>query len=574
MRGAAGSHGGAAAMKSHVRPLLRRLGLLELAYRLHEQVTPAGRARAGAVRRAAERLFESCGDHAFRLSPSRGDAPVALVMGVASVEIAAFQGPQILAARVAGFRVVVVLSTPSPTLESLYERFGVEGFAYMTSIIGRPVREDAATLMAGVQTQTDYQSLGYREIAVGKYALSTIMRRTRRGRIDPAATDNRPALLLHLSAAMDAADEAIWIMQRHRPRCVFFIDRGYTPEGEFFDASFVSGAWATTLNTAHRGSFVIVKRYWAENKRRHFASLSDASWARIKAMPFGDARSAQVETEIRTAYESGQWYEEVGTQFGKRSHDRDEVIRSLGLDPRRKTGVLFAHMFWDATFFWGEDLFEDYEDWFVQSLAAMASNTNLNWIVKLHPANAVKDARDGYTGSYVEYAAIERAVGTLPDHIRVMAPDNPINTFSLFKATDFCLTVRGTVGIEAACFGLPVLTAGTGRYDGLGFTRDHDSAEAYLQTVRRLPDIEPMDDEAVELARRFAWGLLFARTLKSETVRVSFDQDDRASMRTMVDPRAVEDPASMPDVAALAVWLTGEDEDYLDPQCFEEAAVS
>ena len=34
----------------------------------------------------------------------------------------------------------------------------------------------------------------------------------------------------------------------------------------------------------------------------------------------------------------------------------------------------------------------------------------------------------------------------------------------LFKVIDYGITVRGTIGIELPCFGIPVITAGTGRY--------------------------------------------------------------------------------------------------------------
>ena len=41
-----------------------------------------------------------------------------------------------------------------------------------------------------------------------------------------------------------------------------------------------------------------------------------------------------------------------------------------------------------------------------------------------------------------------------------------------FQNIDFALTVRGTVGCELACYGVPVITAGTGRYSHQGFTVD------------------------------------------------------------------------------------------------------
>ena len=48
-------------------------------------------------------------------------------------------------------------------------------------------------------------------------------------------------------------------------------------------------------------------------------------------------------------------------------------------------------------------------------------------------------------------------------------PDSSVSTFSLIRLMDYCLTVRGTVGLRSTIFGKLVLTAGAGRYDKFGF---------------------------------------------------------------------------------------------------------
>ena len=65
--------------------------------------------------------------------------------------------------------------------------------------------------------------------------------------------------------------------------------------------------------------------------------------------------------------------------------------------------------------------------------------------------------------------ALRRHFGNLPGHVKLMRADTGINTFSLFDVADYGLTVRGTIGMELPCFGIPVVTAGTGRYSGPWF---------------------------------------------------------------------------------------------------------
>ena len=40
------------------------------------------------------------------------------------------------------------------------------------------------------------------------------------------------------------------------------------------------------------------------------------------------------------------------------------------LDPERKTAAIFSHILYDATFFYGESLFADYEEWLVEAVRA------------------------------------------------------------------------------------------------------------------------------------------------------------------------------------------------------------
>ena len=117
---------------------------------------------------------------------------------------------------------------------------------------------------------------------------------------------------------------------------------------------------------------------------------------------------------------------------------------------------------------------------------------NLNWIIKLHPANLWKRQLSGVTSEYGEIAPIRERVGKSP-HVRALPPDMKIGTLLLFRSIDAGMTVRGSIGDELPCFGVPVVTAGTGRYSGFDFTLDHDSAESYLATLARLETVPRLD---------------------------------------------------------------------------------
>lgn len=238
----------------------------------------------------------------------------------------------------------------------------------------------------------------------------------------------------------------------------------------------------------------------------------------------------------------------------------------LGLDPGKKTAIVFPHIFWDGTFFYGTDLFGSYEEWFVETVRAACANEQVNWVIKVHPANIVKNVREGFQGEPSEVVAIRKHIGQLPAQLFIIPADSDINTFSFFKLMDYCLTVRGTVGIEAASFGIPVLTAGTGRYEHKGFTMDSESREQYLERLAHIQEIPPLTVAERELAERFAYGVFVSRPLSLTTVTLEYEKDAKATTKTRINIATREDWLNAPDLRAFADWVADSRQlDFLMP---------
>jgi hypothetical protein len=281
-------------------------------------------------------------------------------------------------------------------------------------------------------------------------------------------------------------------------------------------------------------------------------------------MQWAEANRQRVFSELRNCYTTGEWYSEVGTQFKTRIMDSAEVRNRLDLDGGRKTAVMFPHILWDGTFFYGRDLFGSYEEWFVETVRAACGNSRVNWTIKVHPGNIVKSIRDGFTGEPSELKVLRERIGRLPNHVRVIGADSDISTFSLLGVMDYCVTVRGTVGIEAATLGIPVLTAGTGRYDRKGFTIDPSTREEYLHRITHIEDIPSPSRGDRELAERFAYAIFLLRPLILTTVTLEYQRDPRATPRTRIKAMTREDWLKAPDLRAFAEWVAkGNELDFL-----------
>src|SRR5205823_4121339 len=118
------------------------------------------------------------------------------------------------------------------------------------------------------------------------------------------------------------------------------------------------------------------------------------------------------------------------------------------------------------------------------------------------------------------------------------------------------------------CFGKPTLTAGTGRYSGLGFTIDSASAGEYLGRLAALQDTPPMSPEQKHRARRHAHAAFLLRPWKMTSFRSQFDY--RKEGAHALDHNLACNAASLSearrngDLERWTAWAATQHVDYLE----------
>jgi len=376
----------------------------------------------------------------------------------------------------------------------------------------------------------------------------------------------RQVLIERLASSILYARAAQSIVQEVRPQLALFGDGVYTPEGEFVDACIANGVNAISWDAAHKSNAVMLKRYVPGNIEYGRSSISQESWQILLKMLWTDRHREQLQQELYDTYASGDWYSDFGTQFNKRFLDATAIIRELGLDSTKKTAFIFPHLFWDASLKGGIDLFRDYEEWLVKTVMAACGNDRVNWVIKIHPAHIGKAIQDGFHGEPAEVVSLRQHIGELPPHVFFIPADSPISTFSLFAVMDYCLTVRGTVGIEAARLGIPVLTGGTGRFSHKGFTIDSKSCEQYLESLAHIQEIPRISAAQQELAERYAYGLFVLRPLSMTTITLEYHNSKTFIGNFRINIQSKEDWYKAPDLKAFSHWAVDSTEsDYLAP---------
>ena len=395
---------------------------------------------------------------------------------------------------------------------------------------------------------------------VGEHAMSWVVRQQHAGQIDLADPRTLGLFRQALVDGMLAVDAACRLFDELSPKLVLFCERGYTPFGDLFDSALRRNLNVVQWLGSHTDHALHAKRYTWDTRTAHPISLHTKTWQAVTAM---DLPEDQVFIDdFKRRYETGDYNNRHNLQKGKRILPREELASQLGLDPNKKTAVIFSHILWDATFFYGKGLFPDYAQWLVETIKSACVNDQVNWLIKLHPINVWRLALDGCQEELAEHVLIRECVGKLPGHIKTIDPDTPINTASLWGAIDYALTVRGTVGMELPMFGTTVLTAGTGRYAGLGFTVDSDTREQYLDRLANIQNIEPISPQQVALARRHAQGIFGLRPLPFKSFTLSYPHGEYPAFlhpKVTINAPDIDTFAHAPDLQRFARWACEED---------------
>ena len=408
----------------------------------------------------------------------------------------------------------------------------------------------------------------YRGANLGQHALATVSAQASDGRIRVDAALSR-RLYKALRRSILLTDAAIQIVEEVKPSNVLSVEKGFVGTCEIFCAALAAGVDYVQWCGCHEPNAVMLKRYNQGNVREHPFSISDNVWNEILKMPpLSDDLRQQVISQFERGYLQGDWFKYKNLVVDLQQQEREELIRQLNLNPEKKTVVIYSHILNDANLFYGDDLFEGgYEEWLVETVKAAQTNSAVNWVLKLHPANLSRNSKSGYAGEFGELVALKHAFGVIPNFLKIVYPDNKTSPFSFFKITDYGITVRGTVGMELPCFGIPTLTAGTGRYANKGFTVDSSSADEYLNRIKEIDLIKPMSTREVELGQRHAYFSFKSRPARYDAMFTDVYKFPVSHVRHRdIEPvvKSVDLALNHPQMGKIVDFLCSNADDYLD----------
>jgi hypothetical protein len=413
-----------------------------------------------------------------------------------------------LAVRMHGYK-GLVLTTHSQTILNRYFRLLQLDLLYyddLTTQFAKSLPEIAIKVQNAVDIQ-DYRNIFYNDIPVGEIAVSTYSRYYATGFIqlnDVEVVKKINEWIFQICQAGDIADH---IYKKFNVKILYVAEIFSEEYGAFYYRALSKKINIIKFTGTVRDDAFIFQHLASENARLHHASLSQSLWEKIKLLPYTENIDTALTQNFIDRY-SNKWHRSKRNYPGTKIMTVEEARMILGVKPGRKVAVIYSHILYDTIFFFGTDLFSDYSTWLVETVRVACQNTDIDWLVKVHPSNLWRgELNTLLKGKYEEERLIEGALGKLPAHVRIVPAETKINPYTWFQLADYGITVRGTSGLEMAALGKTVITAGTGRYEGNGFTIDMADKDAYLDLLKKLPNIPSPSTEQVELAKRYAYAL-------------------------------------------------------------------
>jgi FkbM family methyltransferase len=178
------------------------------------------------------------------------------------------------------------------------------------------------------------------------------------------------------------------------------------------------------------------------------------------------------------------------------------------LDFTRPTALLAANVIWDLAALNREVQFKDMIDWVCSTIEFFRNRPDWQLVVKPHPGELNKSLPA--TRQLLAEEVCKR-VPQLPPNVVICSPLTNLSVYDIIPKVRFGLVFTSTVGLEMACQGVPVVTAGRSLYHGMGFTFDPPTPREYYETLDTLMSGRKTIDRAERsrLARKFAYLYLF-----------------------------------------------------------------
>ncbi|MBN2046827.1 MAG: hypothetical protein JW750_03190 [Anaerolineaceae bacterium] len=243
---------------------------------------------------------------------------------------------------------------------------------------------------------------------------------------------------------------------------------------------------------------------WLAQNQEVMRQDTEALWEARKDRPLSEDEWDQVKSLFSARQNATLWENFSRLWQGTAAEGGDKMREKLGLD-QRPVVLLATNVLGDSLTL-GRNIFShSMAEWISRTVQYFAGRPDIQFVIRVHPGELITKGQ-----SMVD--VVKGVFPVPPDHIKLIEPDQKVNTYDIMEIADLGLVYTTTVGLEMAMSGKPVIVVGDTHYRNRGFTHDPDSWVSYYKTVGRIltsPQEYQLSKEKVEAAWRYAYSFFF-----------------------------------------------------------------
>ena len=380
-----------------------------------------------------------------------------------------------------------------------------KSFDMKTEAIGDLVSPEKNLELRKIAQSMDLANIdtySYKGVNVGGYAISSLMRYYK-GQVTGFEDD---LLREYLFGTLVITEAAINKIDSFKPDAVYMTHGIYNLWGPALTIAVKRGIPVIRMGGGYRAQFA----YFCRIRNTTYSNtgvLSDRGWENRLKEPLSSYQEQTLENYMCNRYKlNPEGF--CGVKSTSPSEDKQTIFNKLGITEEKPIWCIFAHLHWDNSANLSPMAFRDFNEWIVETVKTIIDIPDVQWLIKIHPA-------EKYTNTY---EGVEKLIkdnfSNLPAYTKVIPADTDINTYSIFNIITGGITCMGTVGLELAAMGKPVITAADTYYSKKGFTYDALSPSVYKSYLRKITELSPvLTPEQKERARKFAYSHYIPRQI-------------------------------------------------------------
>lgn len=227
-------------------------------------------------------------------------------------------------------------------------------------------------------------------------------------------------------------------------------------------------------------------------------------WENIKDIPLSEEENTKIDDYLKSRIDHSN--DVLVYNFGK-LEDRESTLSRFNLEEGKPTFGLFTNVLWDAASAQREIVFKNSIEWVIETINWFRENPDKQLIVKIHPAEIVIGTNMPF------FKILEENLESIPKNVRIIRPEEKVNSWSIYKVIQLGIVHTTTVGMELPLLGIPCIVVSKTHFRDKGFTVDLSNKQEYFSYLKEfgLKTIDQIQKENLrKQSKKYAY-LLFER---------------------------------------------------------------